>query len=416
MRHVTGPHCTVSPAQHAASPLLQGSQWVRTERPATDADPVPSRLGWQPEPGARTNPDAGPPRARLLSSQQQPASEGSGHAAVAGGTVAGVAQGVNRSAMPATAGTAAASAGSDKQLSSDAAAKPNEPDAAQGSTSGSEAAKEKHISGEGEHPIAVAPASTAAGPTSKSAAKDAQSQGPDSSSIEQGDGSEPDNSKPDAKPAGPALAQRSSGDGGDGERSGAAHGSQRPEEAEIARGAARQGARQPDPRTASGGKPRKPKGPKHRKAPKDRSAAVKVSDSAVKSQDAQPASPAPDTRQTAAQQVRSQDEAQPAAPEAGVPDGDQAAVSQQTDQPTAEEDAAPAQQSQPAPAVQKKSAWSRYPSHDPGADREGTWSSFRALPNMHEAHPHYHECAPPAHITAAAPKLRVFPNDMLQRT
>jgi len=374
----TAPCCMCNTLLHH----LQGSQWVQTERPATDVDPAPLRLGWLPEPGVRTTSDAGPPRARLLSSQQQQVSGGSGHAAAADETATGTA--------------------SDKPPRKDAAARPDEPAAAQGSSSGSKAAKEKPASGEGGQPIAVEPASTAAGAPSESAAKDSKSQIPDSSSVEQDDGSEPDNSKPDAQPAAPALAQRSSGDGGDGERSGAAHGSQRPEEAEIARGAARQGARQPDPQPASGGKPHQPKPPKHRKAPKDRAGPQKGSGPASKPRDARPVSPVPAAAQTAQEQAPARENAQPATDEAGVPSGNLAAPSQQTDQPAADERAAPAQESKPAPAAEKKS-WSRYSSHDPGAEREGTWSSYRALPNMHETHPHYHECG--AQIIPGGPHL-----------
>jgi len=395
-----GPSCPRNTLLHR----VQGGQWVQTSRPATDLDPAPSRMGWLPEPGVRTTSDAGPPRARLLSSQQQPVSGGSGHAAAADGTATGVAQGFNRSAVPAatkaTAAAAEVSVASDTPHSSDAAARPEEPATAQSSSSGSEAANKKPTSGEGEQPVAVVTSSKPAGPPSISAAKDAESQVLDSSSVEQDDDSDPD--KPDSQHAGPADTQRTAGGGG--KPAGAAIGSQSPEEADNARAAARHGARQPDPKSASDQKPRKPKATKHRKTPQDHGGPRSESDTASKPRDAQPASPEPTAAQPAQKQAPAKEEAKPATDEAGVPSSHQAAAFQQTQQPAAEEHAAPAQRSQPAPAAQKKS-WSRYSSHDPGEGREGTWSSYQALPNMHEAHPHYHECG--AQTFPGGPHLRI---------
>ena len=309
---------------------------------------------------------------------------------------------MRESATPATtAGTAAApaevSTHSDEPPSADAGAGPGEPAAAQGLTPGSEAAEQKPGPGTGEHSIAAATTSKAGKPLSEPAAEDADSRLPDSSSAEQGDTSEPE--QPDEQRAVPAVTQRTGGsDGGAGDRSGAAKASQRPEEADNARKAARQGAQQYDPRSVSDGKPRSSKAPKHRKAPKERTGAANGSKPASKPEDAQLVSPAPDAAQTAEQQAPAREDAQPATAEAGLAGGDQAASAQRAEQPATAEHAAPAQQSEPATAAQASP--SRYSSHDPGADREGTWSSYRALPNMHEAHPHYQECVATVPVAA----------------
>ena len=368
-------------------------------------DPTPSRLGWLPEPRIRSGSDAGPPRARLLSSQQQPVSGGSGHAAAADGVAIGAAQGTDRSATPAKqAGTAAAEvpARSGTLPSSDASAKPDEANAAQGSRSDSEAAGDNPVAGEGRRPISVGAPREEARPLSESAGKEADSGPPDSLLNKQAGASEPGDSKPDPPLAKAAFERRTAGAGRSGTRAGAAVGPQRPEEADNARAAARQGARQPDPQAASGSKPPNSKKPKNRKAPRNPARAPKGSSPAAKPQDAQPVSPTPDAAQTGDQQAPAQKDAPPKRVPAGAPGGNQTAASEQADQPGTEEHEAPPQQAKPAPAADRPA--SRYSSHEPGTSRAGTWSSFWALPNMHEAHPHYHECG--VTLSNAAPVHR----------
>ena len=152
----------------------------------------------------------------------------------------------------------------------------------------------------------------------------------------------------------------------------------------------------------SGGAPAAPTA-----SPEPRGGSGAAADDAPSQQDAQLASPAPDTAEPAEQQAPAREDAQSAET---VPDSpaDQVASAEQADQSATAEDAASAQQAEPGSADGGSAA--QQPSQEGGAAQAGTWSSYRAVPNMHEAHPAHQECVAPllTRLTSALGPVRLW--------
>ena len=384
--------------RHNCPAISQRGEWVRSPKTPA-AEQTPSRLGWLPEPGQGKGADADSdsPRARVLFSQpRQPGSGGSGHAAIAEGASVAAPDNLLSHSPANRAGTASATG--------------------QGSLSAAGSAA-------GDAPVAVTSARStdgAAHDDTSTRTKDtvaamtapaAERRSSPAHDVSEATGDPAPNSatQPIKKPSA-ARGQVGQGGGSNGQKGSGITASKQQRTGGVKAGT----------QAASLGKLNKPHGQKAPKAPKSSAGETKATVAAPRQEDAQPVSADTETPRTAEQEVSTQQEApsasgqqEPSAqPDVQPATATQDGPAQAEAQPAPVEQAAPSQEAPAQPETQAAAAEQAAQGEDqpvmtgagaqsqpeePAAPPSSTWSSYRALPNVHEAYDRECVSHSPAH-------------------